>query len=330
MVFDDNGNLLYASDGGVYRLSQPTNAAARQWRFLSAALNDVEFFNVEFDPLSKVIIGGTQDNGTPIQAKPGSGLWDASNTSVGDGGYVAVDADQTSHPGTSIRYTSTYYLYNFYRSTWDANNNFLGSSPVGLQIVAGPDAGQTLSYLNPYMQFYNPIVLNSIDPTRLLIGTATLYESFDQGDTLTNRPVRSVLLGNRLFRLIRAGGVVRPGRQLRRQSRPGSGPGFLRCPGGPGRRMARRAACSLPAITATEYFIGRCGCGGRPFPGQILSRRNLVQRLGSGTRLVIESIRNRDGGLNRRESRNRSKAAGEVPFKTHVVVALRHWLPRGR
>jgi hypothetical protein len=186
LAFDDNGNLLYASDGGVYRLSQPNNAAARQWRFISAGLNDVEFHNVAFDPLSNVIIGGTQDNGTPIQGKPGNSLWDASNTPLGDGGFVAVDANQTVHPGTSIRYCSTQYLYEFSRSTWDAKNNFLGSSPIGLQIVAGPDAGQTLSYLNPYMQFYNPIVLNTVDPTRLLIGTATLYESFDQGDTLTN------------------------------------------------------------------------------------------------------------------------------------------------
>jgi hypothetical protein len=186
MLFDNSGNLLYASDGGVYRLNQPNDPAARQWRFISTGLNDVEFHNVAYDPLSKVIIGGTQDNGTAIQGKPGMSLWDASNTPIGDGGFVAIDANQTAHPGTSIRYTSTYYLYNFNRSTWDANNNFLGSSPIGLQIVAGPDAGQTLSYLNPYMQFYNPIVLNTIDPTRLLIGTATLYESFDQGDTLTN------------------------------------------------------------------------------------------------------------------------------------------------
>jgi hypothetical protein len=186
MAFDDNGNLLYASDGGVYRLSQPNDAAARQWRFISSGLSDVKFVSVAYDPVSNVILGGTQDNGTAIQAKPGKSLWDASNTPVGDGGFVAVDANQTAHAGTSIRYTSTYYLYNFNRSTWDANNNFLGSSPVGLQIVAGPDAGQTLSYLNPYMQFYNPFVLNTVDPTRLLIGTATLYESFDQGDTLTN------------------------------------------------------------------------------------------------------------------------------------------------
>jgi hypothetical protein len=47
-------------------------------------------------------------------------------------------------------------------------------------------AGQTLSGYDPFIEFYDPFVPNTVDPTRLLIGTKTLYESFDQGDTLTN------------------------------------------------------------------------------------------------------------------------------------------------
>lgn len=186
LAFDDNGNLLYASDGGVYRLSQPNNAALRQWRFTSLNLRDVEFFDVAYDPLSKVILGGTQDNGTPIQAVPGLGLWDDGFTVPGDGGFVQVDADQTAHPGTSIRYNSAQFLGGFNRSTWDANNNFLGFSFVGLNIVAGPGTGQNLFDFDPFIQFYNPITLNTVDSTRLLLGTKTLYESFNQGDSLSN------------------------------------------------------------------------------------------------------------------------------------------------
>jgi hypothetical protein len=187
LVFDDNGNLLEASDGGVARLDHPNDASVRQWSFISFGLADVEFHNVAYDPLSKVIIGGTQDNGSPTQLKPGQGLWDNTRSISGDGGVVQVDANQTAHPGTSIRYASAQYLEGFNRSTWDANNNFLGSSFIGLNIVAGPGAGNNLETdLALALQFFSPIAVNSVDPTRMLIGTDTLYESFDQGDSLTN------------------------------------------------------------------------------------------------------------------------------------------------
>jgi hypothetical protein len=186
MAFDSNGNLVYASDGAVYRLNNPNDPSSRQWRFISTGLSDVEFHNVAYDPLSKVILGGTQDNGTPIQVQSGATQWDASTTVPGDGGVVAVDADQAAHRGTSIRYNSAEFLGGFNRSTWDANNNFLGSSLVGLNIVAGAGAGQNLLTFDPFVQFYNPITVNTVDSSRLLIGTTSLYESFDRGDTLTN------------------------------------------------------------------------------------------------------------------------------------------------
>jgi hypothetical protein len=186
LAFDDNGNLLEASDGGIARLSHPNDATVRQWQYVSNNLSDVEFHSVAYDPLSRVVLGGTQDNGTPVQTQPGAALWDDSLTVPGDGGVVAVDADQRAHPGTSIRYTSGQYLNQFNRSTWDANNNLLGTTFLGLNIVAGPGAGQNLFDFDPFVQFSNPLVLNAVDPRRLLIGTQTLYESFDQGDSLRN------------------------------------------------------------------------------------------------------------------------------------------------
>ena len=70
MVFDDNGNLLEASDGGIARLDHPNDAAARQWRFISLNLSDVEFHSVAYDPLSNIVLGGAQDNDVVIQANP--------------------------------------------------------------------------------------------------------------------------------------------------------------------------------------------------------------------------------------------------------------------
>jgi hypothetical protein len=164
LVFDDTGNLLEASDGGITRLDHPDNAALRQWRYISANLADVEFHSVALDPLSGVILGGTQDNGTPVQNQSGGATWDDSLTPPGDGGVVAVDADQAAHPGTSVRYTSAQYLDGFERSTWDAGNHLLGSTPIGLNIVAGPGAGQNLLDFDPFVQFYDPFVLKRWTP----------------------------------------------------------------------------------------------------------------------------------------------------------------------
>jgi hypothetical protein len=118
-----------------------------------------------------------------VQTQPASGIW--KGFGAGDGGNVGVDANQTAHPGTTIRYTSATFLLDFIRSVWDANNNLLSSTYLLLPIVAGPGAGSYI-YLDPSVQFNNPMVLNSVDPTRLLIGTKTLYESFDQANTWTN------------------------------------------------------------------------------------------------------------------------------------------------
>jgi hypothetical protein len=219
MVFDDNGNLLEASDGGVARLSQPDDPSTRQWSFISFNLADLEFHSVAYDPLSRVIFGGTQDNAVPMQTQPASGIW---KDFLGqDGGDVAVDADQTAHPGTTIRYTSTQFLGLFNRSTWDANNNLLSQTFPTLSIVAGPGAGQTLSGYDSFIEFYDPLVLNTVDPTRLLIGTKSLYESFNQGDTLTNlnfsngsyvggRPTSNNSMGEPLVYGGYLGGVANP------------------------------------------------------------------------------------------------------------------------
>jgi hypothetical protein len=217
ITFDQSGNLLYGSDGGVARLDNTNNPSARQWRFISTGLSDVEFHNVAYDPLSKVIIGGAQDNGNPVQLTPGATQWDATNTAPGDGGVVAIDADQAAHPGVSIRYNSGQFLIGFTRSAWDANNDFLGSSPAGLNIVAGPGADQNLLAFDPHVQFFDPFTLNTVDSSRLLIGTTSLYESFDRGDTLTNLnlsdgfPVGGLDGGRPMVYGGRLNGVANPG-----------------------------------------------------------------------------------------------------------------------
>src|SRR5205814_653869 len=98
-----------------------------------------------------------------------------------------VDSDQTTHPGTTIRYASFQRFQAFSRSTWDAANNLLNQIGVRLLITAGPGTGEDLFQFDSIgIQFYQPFVLNAIDPSRMLIGTNSIYESLNRGDSLAN------------------------------------------------------------------------------------------------------------------------------------------------
>jgi len=185
MGYDANGNLLQGNDGGIYRLVSPNNAGNRAWVSVLGNVRPAEFHSVAYDPLSNVVFGGAQDTGTTIQNAPGSFTW--TELLQGDGGVVAVDGDQTAHPGTSIRYSSFDFLDFFNRSTWSAGNTLVGSlTQVGLTITSGAGTGLTLSQFDANIQFYNPYVLNRISPSRMLIGTKNIYDSTDRGDTLAN------------------------------------------------------------------------------------------------------------------------------------------------
>jgi hypothetical protein len=185
MVFDAHGDLLQGDDGGIYRLVHPNDKATRRWVDVNGNLATVEFHSIAYDPVSNILFGGTQDNGSPEQVTPGGTTWNDFQAE-GDGGKVAVDADQTAHSGTSVRYSSYQYFDHFIRRTVDASNVVLATDPVQLKIVAGAGKGKHLLEFDPGIGFYQQFVLNTIDPSRMLIGTTYLYESFDRGDTLTN------------------------------------------------------------------------------------------------------------------------------------------------
>ncbi|MDQ2868902.1 MAG: hypothetical protein M3R59_10930, partial [Verrucomicrobiota bacterium] len=86
----------------------------------------------------------------------------------------------TAHPGTTIRYSSYQSLGNFQRSTWSATNNFISRAFIPLNVISGGTLYGTGS-----VAFLTPYVINPIAPTRMLIGTTAIYESTNQGDSLT-------------------------------------------------------------------------------------------------------------------------------------------------
>ncbi len=208
MVMDSNGSILAGNDGGICRLNFPDTPASRIWISANGSIRPTEMHSVAYDPLSQVVFGGTQDTGTTIQSLPGNLSWN--QWMKGDGGVVAVDADQVAHPGTTIRYTSFQRLGFWNRSTWNVGNiSAGGATPLGLLITSGPNTGFTLVNSDPNIQFYTPYVLNAVNPTRMLIGTANIYESMDKGDSLANLGftgffISSLSYGSRL------NGVLKP------------------------------------------------------------------------------------------------------------------------
>ena len=73
-----------------------------------------------------------------------------------------------------------------------------GFSQVQLRTTSGPGTGLTLFQFDPNIQFYQPYVLNAIDPSRMLIGTANIYESLNRGDALANLGFTGFFIGDRL------------------------------------------------------------------------------------------------------------------------------------
>lgn len=211
MVFDSNGNLLQANDGGLYRLRNP-NGASPIWDSVDGNLQATEFWSTAYDPYTNRIFGGTQDNGSPGQNSAGNLTW--TDGLGGDGGIVGLALRDTNNDGvidTSDHYIESQNMNSFRRIQFDAGN------PNGLVInpaltVNGTGGNNTLNGLgtqsieagdeedeedpdglgtpNPVFdgsrQFVQPFVINTVDPTRILIGTSFLYESFDQGGTVNS------------------------------------------------------------------------------------------------------------------------------------------------
>jgi hypothetical protein len=175
MVLDANGDIIEVDDGGIYRRTSPS-ANTGDWFSVNGTLQVTEIHDIAYDTLSNIIVGATQDNGTNEQQTTGSLTW--RTTSGADGGDVAVDNVTLAGSSQSIRYQSYQNLGSFRRRVYNASNVLVSETFPALTVVGGGAA------LVP--QFRTPFELNKIDPTRLVIvGDNSIYESLDQGSTIT-------------------------------------------------------------------------------------------------------------------------------------------------
>ena len=177
MVFDANEELIEGDDGGIYRRTSPGSSAG-DWFSINGNMQVTEQHDVAYDAISDVIISGNQDTGTTQQQTVGGNLtWDS--VSQADGGDVAVD--DLTVPTISTRYASFQFLGGFTRREYDTSNGLIGTAPATLTPLGISPV--------PVFNFVNPVELNAIMPTALVLGAFNaIYESFDKGDTINALP----------------------------------------------------------------------------------------------------------------------------------------------
>ena len=177
MDFAADGVLLESDDGGIFRRTSPADNTG-DWFSINGNIQVAEFHSAAWDRSSNIIIGGTQDTGTPQQVADTDS--EARSVAVADGGVVAVNSFSN---GNSIRYSSIQGLGGFRRRIYNSSNALLLEEQPSL--ISGFPRFQPL--------FYTPIKINKKNPNRILIGGANgVYESFNQADNLSRVDTRRV------------------------------------------------------------------------------------------------------------------------------------------
>ena len=181
LTFDAVGNLIESDDGGIYRRTSPTTSSG-QWSGLVGNLQVAEIHSIAYDHNTHTLFAGTQDTGTIAQATSGATSW--FTVAQGDGGKVAVD----NHGIGSVQYSGYVFMSGFQRRTFNSLGVFTGSSSPALNVVG---VGLPVNHqdsngnfdVDPGIQFYNPIAVNTINGD-LLVGGRYIYESINGGSNL--------------------------------------------------------------------------------------------------------------------------------------------------
>ena len=174
--------MYFANDGGVYRaldaftgLTSGTCGGTNQFDSLNANLGSLaQFIAISQDPNNvDVLLGGTQDNGSPATGSATSSTnWQ--NVNNGDGGFNAIDPHSptdwfTSHPDVgggqlAIEHCSSGIACHA--------QDFAAGQVVTSIDLQGDDGG-----------FYFPFILDPQAPAELLIGTCRIWQGPALGGT---------------------------------------------------------------------------------------------------------------------------------------------------
>ncbi|MCH2118631.1 MAG: choice-of-anchor D domain-containing protein, partial [Pirellulales bacterium] len=189
MTIDAVGSLIEVDDGGIYKRTSPESENG-DWVSLIGDLGVSEVHNVAYDTLSDTIIAGTEGGGTQYQFTSDRTEW--VTLMPMEAGDVAVDTMSLAHQKRSVRYSSFRAggfrvgdlgaaggFASISKTTWDREGHLLSTEFPALDNLPGSPALE-------WQQNVTPVQLNNVNPNRMVIGGANgLYESFDQGETVS-------------------------------------------------------------------------------------------------------------------------------------------------
>ncbi len=176
MVVNSKAIMYFANDGGIYRaldaytgLITGTCGGSNQFDSLNQTMGSmtqfVSFSQHPTDP--NIILGGTQDNGSPATASSQSTSW--LNVNSGDGGYNEINPNKlsewfTANTGVSIQ-----------RCTLGIACHAQDFLEVVDNSTVGGDSGP----------FYTPYILDPQDSGELIVGTCRVWRGTTTGTGFT-------------------------------------------------------------------------------------------------------------------------------------------------
>jgi hypothetical protein len=184
LVFDAGRNLLMATDGGIYRVTGPDQAAPT-WQHIGETMHVNEPLSVSYDTLTSVAMNGSADNGVEYQPSPGMLRWQ--KLDWGDGGGSDIDNSAADY---SLRYYITFSggittsTFSVHRVKFDNANTQIEAGELMLAAPATP--GMALTGIAPVDQTQNALfAVNAVAADRLLLAGNNVYETTDGGATVT-------------------------------------------------------------------------------------------------------------------------------------------------
>ena len=169
-------DVLLGNDGGVYEITY--TPSQESWTFdtsMNAQLGLTQFYSIAADPTtSRVVLGGAQDNATPI-ALGNFSKW--SNVGSGDGGYVAVNPSQPDIQYATSQYLTIYETRQGWRD-WDPDN--LDKNDISYADVVN---GQSVPWAGDPVSFIAPVTLDPMNPNVLYAGTNYLWRRDENAGT---------------------------------------------------------------------------------------------------------------------------------------------------
>jgi hypothetical protein len=189
LVFLNNSTLLETDDGGICALTNPLSAGAQdgydRWVNLVGDLHNTELFSATYDTTNNVLLGGTQDNGTPAQTTNPPGWGDLPGG--GDGGLVGLALDPTASNALEYLYSvdgfGGFNRYNVQSQTSQViqlASSRSAPADSGLNNTLsqpGRPTDQQLAAQSIDLPF--PIAVSTQDTQQLLLGYNGVYESVE-------------------------------------------------------------------------------------------------------------------------------------------------------